>query len=564
MSVLGLRPPPGPDSDPSTWTHPLPFSPFTIAHLRTGKIKPVFSKPGMMSAIYKTAHAEAVQITMGGIQGDEHAYEPHRHPDKAVHQYCSAHYSRWQSELPESAHLFRPGAFGENLFSDQVSERDMCIGDRIGLGPEVVLELSEPRKPCYKLNHRFEVKDMAARTQTKLRTGWLYRVITPGTVHPNATFRLIERPHPEWTVARVMHYMFLERDNMTMMREIVKLPLGQEIMEMFEKRLQRGKAEDQMGRMYGGEEDKMDTWNSYRIIEKRRETSTVTAFVLASVDAIHCDQIAAVEPGSHVRVKLGGKLVRAYSVVGGTNQRFTLGIALDPESRGGSKFLHEQTNVDDILTVGRITPSFPLVKDADQHIIIAGGIGITAFLAALAYLESTTQNYTLHFAVAKEVPFKADIDKLGPRAKIYNSSLCQRLDLSAVLSRADTNTHIYICGPPRLASAVSTITASLSIPDSQVHVEAFTVTASGDPFSAELKQSGKMVEVDGTESLLDALRKVGLDVASSCEVGNCGTCRVDVCGGRVEHRGTGLVGDDKDSGMLACVSRGIGKIVLDI
>ena len=97
-----------------------------------------------------------------------------------------------------------------------------------------------------------------------------------------------------------------------------------------------------------------------------------------------------------------------------------------------------------------------------------------------------------------------------------------------------------------------------------MHVEAFTVATSGDPFTAELKQSGKTVEVGATESLLDALKAVGMDIDSSCEVGNCGTCRVDVCGGRVEHQGTGLLDEEKAGSMLSCVSRGVGKIVLDL
>jgi ferredoxin len=105
---------------------------------------------------------------------------------------------------------------------------------------------------------------------------------------------------------------------------------------------------------------------------------------------------------------------------------------------------------------------------------------------------------------------------------------------------------------------------SYGIPESSVHIEAFIVATSGDPFTAELKQSNKTVEVGPTQSLLDALKEVGMDIDSSCEVGNCGTCRVEVCEGRVEHRGTGLLEKEKEGGMLSCVSRGVGRIVLDL
>lgn len=562
MAIAAWTPPPLPD--PSTLQHPPPFEPLPLIHLRAGKIKPAFSKSGMTSGIYKMPLAGPVQIAKGGIVGDEHAYVPHRHPDKAIHHYSSAHYPEWRKELPASAHLFRPGAFGENLFSEELDETKLCIGDKIAVG-EVVLELSEPRSPCYKLNHRFEVKNMANRTQMLLRSGWLYRVLEPGTVYPGDMIRLLERPRPDWTVARVMYYLFVERDNVEMMKAIITLPaLGEEIRGKFEKRLNKGQAEDQSGRMFGhGKGDKMDTWNEYRISEKRRETSKVTAFVLEAIEMQDEDAVP-VQPGSHVRVKLGGKLVRAYSVIGGTSKRFELGITLEPESRGGSKYLHEQAKVSDVLTVGRITASFPLAKDADKHIIIAGGIGITAFLAALKYLQETRQSYELHFAVAEDVPFTNHINSLGTNAKIYSKVLGQRLDLKSIISGANTNSHIYCCGPQRLMDDVAFVAKDYGVPDSSVHFEQFTVTTSGDPFTAELKRSKKKVEVGPTQSLLDALRAVGMDIDSSCEAGNCGTCRVEVCSGRVEHKGTGLIEEEKAEAMLSCVSRGIGTITLEL
>ncbi len=182
---------------------------------------------------------------------------------------------------------------------------------------------------------------MANRAQTLLRCGWLYRVLQPGTVREGDTMALLERPCPEWTVARVMYYLFLERENVEMMKQIVALPaLGEEIREKFQKRLDKGTAEDQTWRMYGDGRERMESWDMCKVIEKRRETSRVVALVLEILDQDRQREETPIEPGSHVRVKLGGKLVRAYSVVGGNTRRFELGIALDPSSRGGSKFLH--------------------------------------------------------------------------------------------------------------------------------------------------------------------------------------------------------------------------------
>jgi MOSC domain-containing protein YiiM/ferredoxin-NADP reductase len=548
-----------PTPDPSTLQNPPPFPSHPLIHLRAGKVKKgVFGQP-IESAIYKIPLSGPVEITLLGIPADEHAFEEHGGVDKALLHYSSRHYANWKNELPGSSHLFSPGAFGENLHSECMDETNVCIGDRIAIG-DVVVEVTEPRAPCYKLNHRFEVKDLAKRAQTLFRVGWMYRVIVPGTIKPGDMIHLLERPYPEWTVARIMYYLYHDKDNLEHMQEIVGLEkLGLAVKRVFQKRLDKGEAEDQNGRMFGVP---MDGWSEYRLAEKRRETSQVTAFVFEAVE--DPKEIMPVEPGSHVRLKLGGKLVRAYSVVGGTNRRFELGIALAEQSRGGSKFLHEQTHIGHVLTVSKLTASFPLAENADHHIIIAGGIGITSFLAALQWLQDKGKSFELHFAIAKEVPFEKHITKLGANATIYNKSRGERLDLLSVIGRAGKKTHVYTCGPQRLMDAVFATAKTTGLPDDQVHFEQFVVTTSGDSFTAELRESKKTIEVGGTQSLLDALKAIGMDVDSSCEVGNCGTCRVNVCAGRVEHKGTALLESEKEGTMLSCVSRGVGRIVLDL
>jgi MOSC domain-containing protein YiiM/ferredoxin-NADP reductase len=560
MAISNWTPPAPPD--PDTLRNPPPFAPFPLQQVRAGKVRKSLYNGRIETAIFKTPLSGPVQIAKGGIITDEHAYEPHRAPDKAVLHYCSAHYDEWKKELPNSESFFKPGAFGENIWSDEINEKTVCIGDRIAIG-DVVLEVSENRAPCFKLNHRFEVKDMAKRVQSLFRAGWLYRVITPGTVSAGAMVRLLERPYPEWTVARVMYYTFLDTKDFEKMKEIAELPpLGDEPRAKFRARLAKGITEDQNERMFGDGTVFMDDWNEFRVVEKRKESSKVAAFVLESVEAV--EKPSPVAPGSHVRVKLGGKLVRAYSVVGGTTARFELGVALDPESRGGSKYLHEKVDQGDVLTVGRITASFPLAEDADEHIMVAGGIGITAFVPSLEQLTQTKQAFHLHYAVSNEVPFEARIAAYKPNVTIYRKSLGQRMDLSDVLSHATSRSHIYTCGPQHLMDGVTAAANQHNIPESNIHMEQFTVETSGDPFTAELKQSGKVVEVGAMQTLLEALKDIGMDVDSSCEVGNCGTCKVDVCGGKVLHKGTGLFEEEKESSMLSCVSRGVGKIVLDM
>jgi MOSC domain-containing protein YiiM/ferredoxin-NADP reductase len=540
-----------------------PFQPEKLSQLRTGHIRPVFGVPLLTSAIFKTPRKEPVKVAKLGLEGDQHAFEFHGGPEKALLHYCSRHYESWKEELPYSSHLFSVGGFGENLVSSNANEQNICIGDVISIG-EVVVQVTNPRQPCFKLNHRFEVKDMSRRSQTLARTGWYYRILEEGYIREDNEIRLIKRINPRWTVANVQHYLYIDMKNEAVMKELVELEgLGAETRNIFRNRLNKN-FENQDQRLVGDTTMAMKQWVEYRLAEKRMETSRVASFCFEAV--VPAEDPTKVLPGSHVRVKLGGKLVRAYSVVGGDTNSFELGIAQDPDSRGGSRFLHEVAKKGDVLQFGEIRTTFPLSDAADHHIMIAGGIGITALIATAQFLQRINQSYELHYAVNSiaDVPFKRYLDDLGDGVVFYDKSKGNRMNVSKILARNSDSSHVYCCGPIRLMEGVSKAAKDCGMPEDQVHFETFTVTSSGDPFTAELAVTKKTMEIGSSQSLLDVLREAGLEIDSSCEVGNCGTCRVNVKCGRIEHRGTALMASEQGMAMLSCVSRGVGQIVLDM
>lgn len=535
-----------------------------LVEVRTGRAKPVFGLP-VQSAIFKSVRYGEVSVDALGCRGDEHVYEFHGGPDKALLQYCSRHYDIWSEELPGSAHLFRVGGFGENLVARRANERNTCIGDLVSIGPDVIAQVSLPRQPCYKLNHRFQDKDLSRFSQEKSRTGWYYRIIKGGPIKAGDELVLLERPNPHWTVAQVQHYLYIEKDNFDMMKQLADLDaLGNEIRNIFRNRLNK-KFENQEQRLVGDSVMALDMWAEYRLIKKAKETPTVTSFGFEAAQPK--DTTEPVLPGTHVRLKLGGRLIRAYSVVSGNRNYFTLGVALDRESTsGGSLFLHENLQEGDTTTISNFAATFPLAEKADSHILIAGGIGITGLLASAQKLQQTNQDYHLHYVVRSpdEVAFKADIKSLGSNVTIYCKKEGTPFDVSNVFQRADSNAHIYCCSGERLMKAVRDTAAELGLPKENIHFESFQANSTGDPFMVELVESKKELEVTGGDSLLDTLRSAGFDIPSTCEAGNCGTCRVGVRSGRVEHRGTGLLENEKDTAMLSCVSRGIGRIQLDL
>ncbi|PMD21279.1 PK beta-barrel-protein domain-containing protein-like protein [Hyaloscypha hepaticicola] len=539
----------------------------TVLQVRTGKKRPVFGLPNA-SGIFKIPHPIAVRVSFLGCDGDERGFTGHGGVDKALMWYPSQHYTLWQAELPQNSSLFTVGGFGENIAtqSEELSEEVVCVGDIYKFGAEggVVLQISEPRQPCFMLNHRFEVKDMSLRSQNANRTGWYCRVLEEGNIQAGDSISLIERMHPKWTIKEVQKVLYVDRKNWEAIKELSKMAvLGEEIRTILSNRLKKGVFLDESDRLVCGEDN---SWNEYRLASRKLETERICTFEFEAVSPNESPGRAVA--GSHVRVKLGehGKLVRAYSVVAGNKNAFKVGIALDENSRGGSKHLHEKLKIGDTLIFSQIKTDFPLATDADQHILIAGGIGITAFLITAFYLKEKGLNYHLYYAVrsSQDVAFKSYLRELGNNVTIRNKSKNQRLDISDIIRKASTRTHIYACGPPRLMDGVKVAARTLGFPFSNIHFEAFTARTSGDSFVAELAESKKEIEVKEEQTLLDVLRDAGFDVPSSCEVGNCGTCRVGIRSGRVEHRGTGLLEGEKKGAMLSCVSRGIGRIVLDM
>ncbi|KAH9209945.1 putative vanillate O-demethylase oxidoreductase [Leptodontidium sp. 2 PMI_412] len=537
----------------------------TLLQVRTGKIKPVFTI-SERSAIFKTALTAPVKVGTLGCDGDEQAFKAHGGPDKALMQYASQHYALWKEEIPQNAHLFTLGGFGENLLASNMSETTVCIGDIYRLGNELLIQVSEPRAPCYKLNHRFELKDMSLRSQSLNRTGWYYRVLSEGMLEAGDEIFLVERKYPQWTIANVQKFLYKDTRNEEAMKELSYLPeLGSETRTLFLNRLTKNLFKDDSGRLRGGEGEALP-WTPYKLVEKRRETPRISSFIFKAT--IPSELVTDVKPGSHIRVKLGkdGKLVRAYSVVGGDSNRIELGVAFDKElSRGGSRYLHENVNIGDELQFGVIKSDFPLQQSADAHILIAGGIGITAFFATAKHLQEKGMDFHLYYAIRslEDLALSRYLDPLSEHLTILDGSKGQRLDIPKILGKAKTGTHVYACGPDRLMSAITSTAEALSFPSSNIHFEAFTASTSGDPFEAELQSSGKVLEVKEEQTLLDVLREAGLEIGSSCEVGNCGTCKVTVCKGNVDHRGTGLMESEKADSMLSCVSRGIGRITID-
>lgn len=215
-----------------------------------GRARP-FVRPGTQSAIGKFAVEHVIAVEGQGLIGDEQGDRTvHGGPDKAVHLYAWAHYAAWRRELPGVRVLDDAGAFGENFSVEGLDESSVCIGDRWCVG-SAVLEVSQGRQPCWKLNHRFGVGDMAARVQQSLRAGWYCRVLQTGTVAAGDEMLLMDRPHPGWNIARLLALIRDRTCDGAVLIEALALPLTPSWRKLFAHRIERGLAESWVRRMEG-------------------------------------------------------------------------------------------------------------------------------------------------------------------------------------------------------------------------------------------------------------------------------------------------------------------------
>jgi MOSC domain-containing protein YiiM len=153
------------------------------------------------SGIYKSPVSGRIALSSTNLAGDGQAdLNVHGGPDKAVCVYAADHYEFWRESLgvPECA----PGWFGENFSVAGQSESDVAVGDTYRIGTAVV-QISQPRAPCWKLGRRWSRPDMPKLVLQSGRTGWYLRVLDSGEVECGETLTLVDRPFARWTIDAV-------------------------------------------------------------------------------------------------------------------------------------------------------------------------------------------------------------------------------------------------------------------------------------------------------------------------------------------------------------------------
>lgn len=205
-----------------------------------------------VSAIVKQEVKGKITVYETKLAGDQQAdLKNHGGPEKAIFAYPVTHYPYWQKKLKLTK--FPIGAFGENLAVQHMTENDVCIGDVYQVGTAIV-QVSQPRQPCWKPARRWKVKDLSLQTQQEGLTGWYLRVLQEGEIEAGDRFQLVERPCPEWTIARCNEIMHHDKHNIELAEKLANCNLlSPSWRKSLYKRIE-GKEKDSSSRLIGPNE----------------------------------------------------------------------------------------------------------------------------------------------------------------------------------------------------------------------------------------------------------------------------------------------------------------------
>lgn len=193
---------------------------------------------GRPSAVDKLATATPVQLGRDGFKGDQVVnLKHHGGPDRTVCHYPVQHYALWIRHYPFLDGELAAGSFGENLSTEGLSEREVCIGDCFRWG-EAVIQVSQPRSPCSTLEARHEAPRLTRHMSQHGAIGWLYRTLEPGWVAPDAPLERIESHPARLSIARVWAVHMDNESSDAALEALVQLaPLAKVYRDRFQQRL---------------------------------------------------------------------------------------------------------------------------------------------------------------------------------------------------------------------------------------------------------------------------------------------------------------------------------------
>ncbi|MFZ2502215.1 MAG: PDR/VanB family oxidoreductase [Nocardioides sp.] len=286
-------------------------------------------------------------------------------------------------------------------------------------------------------------------------------------------------------------------------------------------------------------------------------------------------------PGAHIDIYVPDGTTRQYSLCGDPADlsHYEIAVLREPESRGGSSFIHEQLRVGDRILVTRPKHHFNL-EPATAYALIAGGIGVTPIMTFAERLAAEGKPFTMTYGgrSADTMAFRSRLAALGDKVSFLAEDVDGRPDLAAIVRALPEGGLVYVCGPLALLRAVeSAAEAAYGADQDIVRFELFSragievddspVEAVGDTYELVLTQSGHTLRLKPDANILDVVLALGIEVENDCRDGICGSCITPVLDGTIDHRDLVLTKREQaamDQMIICCSKPTSARLELDL
>lgn len=578
-----LAPPPA-DHREMRITHVNVSMPKTIEH----------EERAVSTGIFKQTVDGPVPARFLNLEGDGQAdLWGHGGSFRSIYVYPAEHYDYWASELHRDD--FQPGQFGENLTVVGMLEDDIRVGDRFRIGTALV-EVSQPRVPCFKLAIKMGIENFQVRFLKEGRLGFYLRVLEEGQVSAGDRFDFVGRDPDGMSVRAVSDLLYFDVNDLDATRQALSISaLSHGWKQSFEERLRKASRSG---------------FREFVVKKKVAESQNITSFYLEPKDR---DPLSPFKPGQFLTFRLSipdsdEPVLRTYSLSDSPHcPYYRVSIKREnppsdaPDAPPGlsSSYFHDRVEEGAVLEVGAPRGSFVLDDDNERTLVLlSAGVGITPLLSMLNTVAASGRkvwfihgarngrehafgqhvrdlarehdNISVH--IAYSAPDASDVASTD-----YDSIGRVNIDLLKRILPFD-NYGFYLVGPTPFMRDIFSGLCAMGIDEGRIHYEFFGPAAAlQDPD----KHSQKRAEVgegdtevvfanssieatwDGQGSLLDLAESVGLTPPYSCRAGICHTCQCEIIEGEVAYDEEPLSPPDSGEALI-CVGKPKGRVVLNL
>ncbi|NIV75325.1 MAG: MOSC domain-containing protein [Gammaproteobacteria bacterium] len=559
------------------------------------------------TGIFKEPVEGRVMLRRLNVEGDGQAdLRGHGGAFRAVYVYAMENYDYWKRELGRDD--FSYGQFGENFTVEGMLDDEVCVGDVFRIG-DALVEVSQPRIPCYKLAIRMGIDGFQNRFLESGRVGFYFRVVEEGEIGAGDAIALVSRDPRRMTVRRVSDLLFFDKGNLEGAKEALSIPaLSHGWKGSFEERL--AKAEKSA--------EKRESFRRFVVERKEPESDTITSFYLAPEDG---KPLADFLPGQFLtfRLTIPGQaepLIRTYSLSDGPDpDYYRVSVKREPAPPEqphappglSSSYFHDHVEEGATLRVGPPRGKFHIDPDSERALVLlSAGVGLTPMISmmnALVQRGSERPVWFIHgtrngreHAMGEHVRrVAAEHDNVqvhirysrpepgDVRGRNYDSQ--GHVDIALLKQVLPFDDYeFYLCGPTPFMKSLYCGLLSFGVPGSRIHYEFFgpgsLLTDEAGPCGPATARSAEQELTGGIqitfarsgvtaawdpqcETILDLAEQHGMSPDYSCRSGICHTCMCALVEGEVEYVEEPL--DPPDPGcVLICCSRPRSTLLIDV